>query len=223
MPATSLAGNPRTSRRTRTATWRGGRTCSAVTKRQRDRLGLLVPGLRAGGASVAPSRSASGNGSSHTTSPNPVGSGGSTPGTSHAFAGRRPASAARVEAPVGGDPVEPGAERGAALERAEALPGGEQRVLEGVLGVLEGTEHPVAVHLELPAVRLGQLPERVAVPGPRPGQIRSVVTHVHPILGIDTGRGSNWAAGERPFSRRRGVCIGGGAYHPDTEGASRCC
>jgi hypothetical protein len=26
------------------------------------------------------------------------------------------------------------------------------------------------VHLQLPAVRLGQLPERVTVPGPRPGQ-----------------------------------------------------
>jgi hypothetical protein len=27
------------------------------------------------------------------------------------------------------------------------LPGGQQRVLEGVLGVLEGAEHPVAVDL----------------------------------------------------------------------------
>jgi hypothetical protein len=53
--------------------------------------------------------------------------------------------ASRVEAPVGGDPVEPGAERGAAFEPSEALPGGQQRVLEGVLGVLEGSEHPVAV------------------------------------------------------------------------------
>ena len=51
--------------------------------------------------------------------------------------GRAPAGrAARVEAPVGGDPVQPGAQRGASLEPAEALPGGQQRVLEGVLGVL---------------------------------------------------------------------------------------
>ena len=69
---------------------------------------------------------------------------------------------------MGGDPVQPGAQRGASLEPAEALPGGQQRVLEGVLGVLEGSEHPVAVHLELSEVRFGQLPERVAVPGPRP-------------------------------------------------------
>jgi hypothetical protein len=53
----------------------------------------------------------------------------------------------RVEAPVGNDPVGPGADRGASLEPSEALPGGQQGVLEGVLGVLEGAEHPVAVHL----------------------------------------------------------------------------
>src|SRR5262249_54500938 len=59
--------------------------------------------------------------------------------------GRAPARrAARVEAPVGGDLVQPGANRGASLEPGEALPGGQQRVLEGVLGVLEGSEHPVA-------------------------------------------------------------------------------
>ena len=51
---------------------------------------------------------------------------------------------------------------------AEALPGGQQRVLEGVLGVGEGPEHPVAVHPQLPQMRLGHRPERAAVPGPRP-------------------------------------------------------
>src|SRR5262249_20690526 len=55
--------------------------------------------------------------------------------------------ATRVEAPVGGHPVEPSAERGAFLEPSEALPGGQQRFLEGVLGILEGSQHPVAVHL----------------------------------------------------------------------------
>jgi len=77
--------------------------------------------------------------------------------------------AKRVEAPVGGDAVEPRADRGASLEPAEALPGGQHRVLEGVLGVLEGSEHPVAEDLQLSAVRLGQLSERLAVPGTRPG------------------------------------------------------
>ena len=36
---------------------------------------------------------------------------------------------------------------GATLERSEALPGGQQRLLQGVLGILKGSEHPVAVHL----------------------------------------------------------------------------
>ena len=47
--------------------------------------------------------------------------------------------AARIEAPVGGDPIEPGAERGAFLELTKAFPGGQQRLLQGVLGILEGT------------------------------------------------------------------------------------
>src|SRR4029450_5337608 len=64
----------------------------------------------------------------------------------------------RVETPVRSDLVEPGAQRGASLEAAEALPGGQQRVLQGVLGIGEGSEHAVAVHLELPAVRLSEAP-----------------------------------------------------------------
>ena len=136
---------------------------------QRDGFGLLVAGLRAGrhvdraleegvGIRLEPHDLAE---------PGRLGrfNLGHVPLLGRASAGR----AARVEAPVGGDPVQPGAQRGASLEPAEALPGGQQRVLQGVLGVLEGSEHPVAVHLQLPAVRLGQLSERVAVPGPRPG------------------------------------------------------
>jgi hypothetical protein len=73
-----------------------------------------------------------------------------------------------VEASVGGDAVEPGAQRGPFLEPCEALPGAQQRVLQGVLGVLEGSEHPVAVHLQFSAVRFGQLLERLTVPGARP-------------------------------------------------------
>ena len=83
--------------------------------------------------------------------------------------GRAPAGrTARVEALVGGDPVEPGAQRGAPLEPCEPSPRGQQRVLDGVLGILQGPEHSIAVHLELAAVRLGQLPERLAVAGLRP-------------------------------------------------------
>ena len=62
--------------------------------------------------------------------------------------GRAPAGGAtRVEAPAGGDPVKPGTDRRTSFEPGEALPGSQQGVLEGVLGILEGSEHPVAVHL----------------------------------------------------------------------------
>ena len=66
-------------------------------------------------------------------------------------AARRPA---RVQAPVRGDLVQPGAQPGRAFlsEPADALPGGQHRLLDGVLGVGEGSEHPVAVHLQLPPV-----------------------------------------------------------------------
>jgi hypothetical protein len=64
---------------------------------------------------------------------------GDVPLLGRASAGR----AKRVEAAVGGDPVEPGAHRGASLEPSEPFPGGQQRLLEGVL---EGSQHPVAVH-----------------------------------------------------------------------------
>jgi len=46
IPATSLAWNPRTSRKMRTATWRGGSTCRAGHEGQRDGFALLVAGLR---------------------------------------------------------------------------------------------------------------------------------------------------------------------------------
>src|SRR5207237_7407679 len=77
--------------------------------------------------------------------------------------------AATVVAPAGGDLVQPGAQGRALLGKpADALPGGQHRLLDGVLGVGDGAEHPVAVHLQLPPVRPGQLPERLAIPGPRP-------------------------------------------------------
>src|SRR6201999_4406334 len=52
--------------------------------------------------------------------------------------GRGPSARTQdVEAAVGRDPVEPRADRGATFETSETLPGGQQRVLEGVLGVLK--------------------------------------------------------------------------------------
>src|SRR5262249_928836 len=138
----------------------------------------------------------------------------------------------RVEAPVGGDLVQPGAQRGAPAEPGQALPGGQQRVLQRVLGVGKGSEHPVAVHKQLPAVGLGQLPERVAVPGPRP--LAQPPCPPRPRAPLSSPRAvppaspppppppppgppsppetapapdANWAAAPRPVGRRRGACI----------------
>jgi hypothetical protein len=70
----------------------------------------------------------------------------------------------RIEAGVGGDPVEPGPQRRAALEPGEVAPGAQERLLHQVLGVLDRAEHPVAVHPQLAPVRLHQLGERGFVP-----------------------------------------------------------
>ena len=68
--------------------------------------------------------------------------------------GTAPSRAEHVEADVRRDPVEPGAERRATLEPVEALPGADERVLHGVLGVERRAEHPVAVAGQLRPVLL---------------------------------------------------------------------
>ena len=94
--------------------------------------------------------------------------------------GRRPVRAAParaqgVERAVGGDPVQPRADRRAFLELLEAAPRGEQRLLEQVLGVLRRADDPVDVQLELTPVRVGQRAERglVAARARAPGSARS--------------------------------------------------
>ena len=54
-----------------------------------------------------------------------------------------------VERGVGRDLVHPRAQRAAVLEPGDPLPGAKQRVLERVLGVVDGAEHPVAVGVQL--------------------------------------------------------------------------
>ena len=66
------------------------------------------------------------------------------------------------------------------------------------------SEHPVAVHLQLPAMRLGQLPERVAVAGPRPAIKSAVGCHLGHHLRTRSppvptpAEAANWAVGRRP-------------------------
>ena len=84
--------------------------------------------------------------------------------------GPAPARPQGIQRAVGGDPVQPGAQRCAALEPLEAAPSGEQRLLEQVLRVLRRTDDPVDVHLELTPVGVGELAERFLVADARTGE-----------------------------------------------------
>ena len=68
-----------------------------------------------------------------------------------------------LEARVGRDRVQPRAQRAALLEAGEPAPGAQQRLLDGVLGVVHRAEHAVAVRVQLAPVRLHQRAERVLV------------------------------------------------------------
>ena len=69
----------------------------------------------------------------------------------------------RRQAGVGGDRVEPGAQRAPTLEAAQSAPSAEQGVLECVLRVVDRPEHPVAMCMELRSVRLDEAPEGLLV------------------------------------------------------------
>src|SRR6266545_1759773 len=66
----------------------------------------------------------------------------------------------RVEADVRRDAIQPGAEPRTALEAFAPAPGSQEGLLHEVLGLLERTDHPVAVHVQLPAVTLDERGER---------------------------------------------------------------
>jgi hypothetical protein len=72
-----------------------------------------------------------------------------------------------AQAGAGGDPVEPGAQRRAALELVVAAQRAQVGLLHQVLGVVHGAEHPVAVGQQLAPVRLNEQPD---VRGRGPGQ-----------------------------------------------------
>src|SRR5262249_47923956 len=111
--------------------------------------------------------------------------------------GAAPPVAEHVQAAVGGDAVQPGAERGSFFEAAQAAPGRDERLLHDVLGILERPEKPVAVHMELSSVGLDQLPKHGLVAGSRTAerstaQVR-VTRHRLPTTRItlaDTGTAS---------------------------------
>ena len=153
----------------------------ADDERQRDRLLGLVARLGAGsvvrdpleqhvGVGLEPDRLAVAGRLGHLGHPLQV-------------SGAAPARTQGVERAVGGDPVQPGADRRPLLELLEAAPGGEQRLLQQVLGVLRRADDPVDVQLELTPVRVGQLAERRLVAGARvaPGSARSLPHPLTPL------------------------------------------
>jgi hypothetical protein len=152
-------------------------------ERQGDRLGGLVPCLRSrlGAGQLIEQQVWIRFEPGHVAEPGRLGRIG--PGL-RAVHRHPPATGAQgIEAAAGGNPVEPGADRGPFFEAPEPAPGGQQRLLERVLGVLGGAEDPVAVNLQLVPVRVDKLPERFLVAGPGPGrQVRRCFTRRRTVL-----------------------------------------
>ena len=142
-----------------TARWRGGSTWSAarnassiVSRVDDDRVGLAPRSAR--------SRRAAGRGRAAARA---------SRRRTAAPATRRDLRREHVEADVRGDPVQPRAEQRAAVEGLAPAPRAQERLLHGVLGLLERAEHPVAVHVQLAPVALGERVERRFVAGPGRG------------------------------------------------------
>src|SRR5262249_46777293 len=64
--------------------------------------------------------------------------------------------------------VQPGPDRRSPLELGQAAPGGQQGLLQRVLGVLGGPEDPVAVQLQFALVGADKLAKRMLVPALHP-------------------------------------------------------
>jgi len=65
----------------------------------------------------------------------------------------------QVETDVGGDAVQPRPVLHLPFEAVAAAPGAQERLLHGVLGIVERRQHPVAVHVELAAMTARQVGE----------------------------------------------------------------
>ena len=94
---------------------------------------------------------------------------------------------------VGGDPIEPGAKRTSTLEAGESAPGTEQCLLQRVLGVGHGAEHPVAVRAKLGLIGPDKAGERLLVARPCGFEQPALVAHrfgsqsaTSPASGLET-------------------------------------
>ena len=90
---------------------------------------------------------------------------------------RRELAPEHVEAHVRRDAIEPGTEQRAAVERVAAAPRAQERLLHGVLRLVERGEHPVAVDVQLAPVALGEARE-VGFAARSPATLRRSIVHV---------------------------------------------
>ncbi len=143
-------------------------------ERERYRLAGLVAGLRTGRAvdDAFEQRVGIGLEPQHLAVAGGLRGGGCQPGRRR---GASTAVAQHVQTAVGGDPIQPGAQRRALLERLQCSPRGEECLLHRVLGVLHLAEDPVAVQLQLAPVGVRERRERLMVA--RTGTDQSAVVH----------------------------------------------
>ena len=76
----------------------------------------------------------------------------------------------RVPAAICRDAVKPDLQRGLPVEALQPEPGGQQGLLEKILGILNRAEHAIAMQLELPPVGVAELAERPLVSRPGAGE-----------------------------------------------------
>ena len=150
--ATSAARHRSTSRRMSTARCRGARCCSAAMKASRTdsrhrMLRWIIARRQDQAVRGGLHHVASGRASPRRSSP--VATGATSIGTRSALQ--------QIEANVGRDPVQPWSQSGPILERRQRPPSAEHRVLDGVLGLVDRSKHPVAVAGQLPAVLLQRI------------------------------------------------------------------
>lgn len=200
--AVSLAFQRSTSHSTSAARCRDGSRWTAVISARR--MASRIAAASAGSAAASVAARASSRGPSggipggRCSSP-----GGAGPGST-GCARRRPERCSSRQM-LGGDPVEPGAHARAPLEPAGRPPGPQHGLLDGVLGLRRGAEHPVAVAGQLTAMVLEILHRD---PHPR-GHGRSVPRGGPAGPGAGRGgrrpEGAGWPRGTGPRIGRPGL------------------
>ncbi len=125
-----------------------------------------------------------------------------------------------VQARVGGDAIQPGAQRGPTLERLPAGPRPQERLLSHVLGVVVRRQHAVAVHVQLAPEPLREQGKATGIAGAGHlhelglvGADRSVLDGAHsphpPPVGWAVSRGDGSGAGNASLAVRAAAMLPG--------------